>query len=204
MTNPFDVIVFDLGGVLVELGPSPLPRSLLPVDLEFKLADWFHSDTALAFEKGLISRHGFADRLIEELGLQCGREQVIDSFAAWPIGLYAGASELLAALRPRYRLAILTNTNELHWERIFDEFGLDNHVDWIFASHQLSMVKPDAAIFHHVIDSLDTAAEKILYFDDNPDNVRAAGACGLQAQQVHGIEQLSNALRSKRVFDHPD
>ena len=103
MTNPFDVILFDLGGVLVELGPSPLPRSLLPVDLEFTLADWFHSETALAFEKGLISRQEFADRLIEDLGLQCGREQVMDAFAAWPIGLYAGASELLAIPRSQVR-----------------------------------------------------------------------------------------------------
>lgn len=199
MRKSFDVILFDLGGVLIELGASPLPAYALPDDNGFNLANWFRSNSSIAFEKGLSSPAEFAASFKDELGLNCSTEQLLDHFRDWPVGLFEGVGELLSQLRPDYRLAVLTNTNELHWPRFIDEFGLAGHVDHIFASHQLQMAKPAAEIFHHVIDNLSTPANRILFFDDNPSNVEAAGESGMQAFLVQGFEQLQQQLRAQGI-----
>jgi putative hydrolase of the HAD superfamily len=200
MSQSFDVILFDLGGVLIKLGPSPVPTDTLPATSQFVLGDWFNSAAAIAFEKGQVSPAVFADSLRQELGIDCDRKRLLEHFTRWPIGFYDGVRELLQTLRQDYRLAVLSNTNALHWNRFITEFGLAEQVDHIFASHLLAMCKPEPAIFRHVCDTLGCRPEQILFFDDNAVNVEAAGSLGLQAQQVQGIEQLTAALQARSAI----
>ena len=157
-SKAIDAILFDLGGVLIELGPSPVPDAALTGVDRFTLADWFKSATAVSFEKGQIGAREFAATLIEELDIGCDVDQLIDHFTRRPIGLFSGAEVLL----PRY-------------------------VDDIFASHRLGMSKPDAEIFEHVIAVLGIAPARILFVDDNEANVEAAHRQGMQAAQVQGF-----------------
>lgn len=197
MTKSFDIILFDLGGVLIELGPSPVPADALRANSRLALGDWFNSAGSIAFEKGQVSPDVFADTLRQELGIDCDRKRLLEHFTRWPIGFFDGARELLQTLRQDYRLAVLTNTNTLHWPRFINEFDLADHVDHIFASHLLAMCKPETAIFRHVAATLGHAPQQILFFDDNAANVEAARAQGFQAQQVQGIQQLTRALQAR-------
>lgn len=147
MANSFDVILFDLGGVLVELGDSPIPVNVTVGESNFSLQDWFGSDTAKAFERGAIAAADFAAAMISDLKIDCSTEQLIDHFTYWPQGLFPKSGDLLRQLRHNHRLAVLTNTNELHWPRITGEFEIEQLVDDIFASHLLAMIKPENEIF---------------------------------------------------------
>ena len=194
-----DVILFDLGGVLVELGASPLPDDATP-DQPFTAVDWFRSDAAIEFEKGRNSADSFARSMIAELGLHCSVDQLTEHFTRWPKGLFPGARELLQELRQNYRLAILTNTNELHWPRFVTEFHLPKYVEHIFASHQLAMTKPEPAIYLQVLEIMDTEPERILFVDDNAVNVEAALALGFQAGQVTGFDSLKQFLITQAII----
>ncbi len=196
-----ELILFDLGGVLLELGPSPVPKHLLPEGGGFSLAEWFRSDAAIAFEKGLIDSEAFAGALIAELGLEGETAEILDHFSAWPRGLFPGATELLQQLRHNYRLAILTNTNALHWSRFVDELGLTDLVEQVFASHQLALVKPDPAIFQHVAATLALEPGQILFIDDNPSNVAAANELGFIARQVRGFDEMLQTLSQCGILD---
>ena len=195
-----DVILFDLGGVLVELGASPLPDDALPPDQSYTLADWFRSDAAIGFEKGRNSADSFARSMIAELDLGCSVEQLIEHFTRWPKGLFPGVRELLQDLQRNYRLAILTNTNELHWPRFITEFDLAEYVEHIFASHRLAMAKPEPAIYRHVLNALDTEPGRILFVDDNAANVDAALALGFMAAQVTGFDSLKQFLITQAII----
>jgi HAD superfamily hydrolase (TIGR01509 family) len=195
-----DVILFDLGGVLIELGPSPLPDNALPADLSFSAVDWLRSDAAIEFEKGRNSADSFARSMIAELDLQCSVEQLIQHFTRWPTGLFPGAGELLQELRQNYRLAILTNTNELHWPRFIAEYHLPGYVEHIFASHQLAMAKPEPAIYRHVFETLDTEPGRILFVDDNAVNIEAALELGFQASRVIGFDSLKQFLMTRAMI----
>ena len=146
MIRNIQVILFDLGGVLLELGPSPVPAHALPDGRRFDLRNWFHSETAIAFETGRIDASRFARTMVDELELDCSHGELIEFFTAWPRGLYPGVPELLDSLRENYRLAVLSNTNALHWPRLVDEFDLPRRVDAVFASHRLGLAKPEAGV----------------------------------------------------------
>ena len=195
-----DAILFDLGGVLIELGPSPVPDAALRGVDRFTLVDWFKSAIAVSFEKGQIDAREFAAALIEELGIDCDVDRLIDHFTRWPIGLFSGAEVLLPRLRRDYRLAVLTNTNELHWPRFDTDFKLTRYVDDIFASHRLGMSKPDAGIFEHVVAELGIAPARILFVDDNRVNVEAARRQGMQAEQVQGFAELTRLLIARGIY----
>lgn len=197
----YQVILFDLGGVLVELGDTPLNSDWLSKNNKFTLKDWFHSETAIAFEKGLIAPNAFIEQFKADLSIDADSEKILEHFTDWPIGLFAGVEELLLALKKNYQLAILSNTNELHWPRITEEFKIPRYTDKLYASHILNMAKPNLDIFQYVISDLGIQPDKILFLDDNLANVEAAKTLGISGFLVSGIEQTINCLINRGVLN---
>jgi putative hydrolase of the HAD superfamily len=201
MKPAFEVILFDLGGVLVELGEGPFPSDWLPNDTQFDLSDWFSSETAILFEKGLVSPQQFAETLKKDLKIAASPESIIQHFTNWPIGLFPGVHELLKSIENKFRLAILSNTNELHWPRITIEFEISNYFEQIFASHRLQKAKPDLEIFEHVVSELKVEPSKILFLDDNRNNVTASKKLGIHGFHANGIKQVQQTLSDVGAFD---
>ena len=75
---------------------------------------WLGSPAVRAYETGRTGRDAFADAIIAEFGLPVDAETFLGEFAWWPRSLHPDAGALLASLASRYRLASLSNTNELH------------------------------------------------------------------------------------------
>ena len=201
MNTSVEVILFDLGGVLVELGDSPFPSDWLPGNNTFTLSDWFLSETAVSFEKGSISAHIFAETFKKDLNINVSPEEIIEHFTRWPIGLFPGSQELLQSLNPNYRLAVLSNTNELHWPRIIEEFKIPSYFEHIFASHLLNKAKPELSIFQHVINELKVEPARILFLDDNLRNIEASEKLGIQGLHVKGLQQARQGLVKLGVLD---
>lgn len=199
MTERFELILFDLGGVLVELRSNPFPEAWLPGGKTFDCIDWLKSDTALQFECGHLSPEAFAEGVKKELNLDASTDEILAHFSRWPIGLYAGAQQLLLQLllqlKDSCQLAALSNTNAVHWPRLIHEFELHRYFSHIFASHRIACAKPDPKAFHHVINALDVTPEKILFFDDNLVNVAAARQLGINSRQASSVEQVREHLR---------
>ena len=190
------ILLFDIGGVLVELGPHPLPAEhRIPIE------GYAGSRIAERFETGRIDGPAFARGLIEEFGLDADADALLEHFRLWPRAPFAGVLDLLRGLRGRFGVAILSNTNELHWRRFDEEFGLLACCDRAFASHHIGLMKPEAEIFAHVSEALGTAPGNILFLDDNAANVTAARAGGMRAEQVQGYEGILAALAAHGIAD---
>ncbi|SHE80364.1 putative hydrolase of the HAD superfamily [Microbulbifer donghaiensis] len=200
MQTDIELIIFDLGGVLVELQPHPFPLAWLPDGQTFDSAGWFNSKTALQFECGKISPDDFARGLQQELDLDVSTAEIIDQFTRWPIGLYEGAHDLLLQLMRSHRLAALTNTNALHWPRLIDEFHLPQYFSKIFSSHQMALAKPDPRAFHHVLEAMAVAPERVLFFDDNPTNVASATQLGIRAHRACSLKQVIAQLQESALL----
>ena len=202
MADHIRVVLFDLGGVLIEFtGPSTLLRWLggrLTPEQVWPL--WLRSPVVRDFERGLVEPDVFADRLIADLGLPVERRQFLDDFAAWPRGLYAGAAELIARVPASYARATLSNTNAVHWPRITDEMKLGELFDQHFPSHLVGKLKPDREVFVHVAQTLGCEPSAILFLDDQPLNVEAARAAGLRAVQASGVQGAESALIAAGVL----
>lgn len=191
-----EAILFDLGGVLIELAGVERMLAWSPSlgTTEELWRRWLGSPAVRAYETGRTGRDAFADGIIEEFGLPVGRDAFLAEFAWWPRALHPGARGLLAALAPRYTLASLSNTNELHWARFERDWSLPSMFHRNFPSYAVGKLKPDADYFEHVLDELRIDPSQALFVDDNRINVDAARAVGLNARLVPGFDALPAAL----------
>jgi glucose-1-phosphatase len=138
MATEIEVLLFDLGGVLVEFSGIQDVAPLLRVaasESEIR-ARWFTCRHTEAFGLGTLSREEFGERFVQDWGIDLPRERFLAEFRSWSRCLLPGAAELLASLRPRFRLAALSNSNELHWERNTDDLGVTSLFEVAISSHQ--------------------------------------------------------------------
>ena len=192
----FDVILFDLGGVLIEL--AGIDRMLELCNHAFSAdelwARWLASEGVRQFETGRASPDAFGAAMLAEFELQIAAAQFLEEFTAWPKGVFPGSFELLEQLSASYRLACLSNTNALHWPRVCDEMGLARYFENAFASHLVGMLKPDLEIFQYVVEQLGCPPARILFLDDNQFNVASACTAGMVARRVAGLSEVRAAL----------
>jgi len=189
------VVLFDLGGVLVELGDIDRFGRLIGETEESEIwRVWLHSYWVRRYERGQCSRAEFALGMVAEHGLDLGAETFLEQFLSWPQGLMPGAEELVTGLAPHVRPACLSNTNEMHWNEQVDAPLLQTLFDTRFLSHELGLVKPDRDIFEHVVAGLGCAPEEVLFLDDNQLNVDGARSVGIDAHRVTRVEGCRRVL----------
>ncbi|WP_027856297.1 HAD family hydrolase [Marinobacterium jannaschii] len=201
MSGNIEVVLFDLGGVLIELQGQPVKNEWLrhPEDHERNWARWLRSPAAQAFERGESGPDAFAEAVIAEMDLTVDADTFIEHFTWWPKGLFPGTLALLEQLRQiDLTVALFSNINQLHWPRVMDEMRLDGKFDHYFASHLIGKAKPCADAFRYVAGQMQVAPGSVLFLDDNQVNVDGALAAGMQAFVVKGIEQTC-ALLSEKV-----
>lgn len=196
------VLLFDLGGVIMDLRAFENMCDLLDGRLTTEEVKdrWGVSPSLLQFESGQMSLEAFAAAFVEEWDLPLTPSAFLEEFKTWPGTMFDGIHDILVTLGPRHRLGCLSNTNHLHVEYVSEQFDLFQYFEHVYLSHELGLFKPDASIFHHVIEDLGTAPEEILFFDDSLRNVEAARSCGLQADHVCGPIELRTALETRALL----
>ncbi len=193
------MILFDLGGVLIESTGRDALRALLPDELERDqvLDRWIRSPTVRQFERGLLSPVAFAAGCIHEWQLRVGPSEFLDAFAMWSRGFFPGAKALVRALRTQHQVACLSNTNSVHWAR-FPE--LPSLFDACFPSHLTGFLKPERVAFDHVLRELGVKAGAVYFFDDLLPNIAAARAVGINAFPVRAFSDLAPTLRAEGLY----
>lgn len=191
-----DVLLFDLGGVLVENVGFERLNALLPMSLPLEelKTRWLASTAVRSFEVGACSSDAFASALVEEWQLALSPRAFIEAFASWPKGLYPGAAELLSQLRSRYTLACLSNSNAIHWERFA---GFHEQFQISLSSHLLGELKPDVACFARALQECNAEASRVAFFDDSLTNVTAARSLGMKAFHVNGLQEVRCTLEAE-------
>ena len=197
---PIDVLLFDLGGVLVDFSGVQdlavlLGGRLSESEILERMGRYPPSEQ---FGLGKLSREDFANHFVKDWNLELPPQDFLREYQSWSRCLYPGAVELLTLLRPRFRLAVLSNSNELHWERNTNELGVTGLFEVAISSHQVGLYKPDPKIYLTALDRLGASPDSVMFFDDVPANVTAASALGIRAFQVDGVE----GVRSRLIQEH--
>lgn len=201
------VVCFDLGGVLVRLCQTweqVCVRAALPArKAEYLASDAWRTQrghVGARYESGQIECADYFAELAALSEGRCSAAEFEQLHHAWTLEHYPGALELVRALNalPGVVTACLSNTNNSHWVRLAGADGNQEYPAVVelrlqLASHRLGCAKPDARIYQLAYARFSEAADPaasplrpgdVIFFDDLPDNVRAARDAGWTAFQV--------------------
>jgi glucose-1-phosphatase len=200
--NKIRVVLFDVGGVLVELSGLAVLLSWLGhrFSAEQIRKLWLTSPTVRSFETGKMQPAAFAEQMISELGLEVGNEQFLAELYTRSQRILPGAVELVRRVPPYYVRATLCNTNALQWPGLIEQPDLFGAFDHHFASHLTGKIKPDEEAFQHVLATLGCEGPETLFLDDSQLNVAVAKRVGMVAFQVQGAVEAERALREAEVL----
>jgi 2-haloacid dehalogenase len=187
------IVVFDIGGVLLNWNPRHLYRKLFPGD-EAAMEDFLtnvctvewneRQDAGRTFAEAhaeLIPKHPDKTHLIEAFGKRF--DEMID-------GPIEGTVDILAELKrsgvPRYAL---TNWSAVTFPPAQARYDFLSWFDGIVVSGEEGVIKPDARIFRILLERFRIVPGEAVFVDDNPANAAAAQALG-----IHGIHFRSPEL----------
>jgi glucose-1-phosphatase len=146
-------------------------------------------------ERGEISDQAFFSGLRSALGIDISDAQFLEGWNAIFVGEIPGMRQLIARAARRLPLYAFSNTNLPHVEYFSTQFpDVLGHFREIFASSQIGLRKPEAEAYDHVVKAIGLPAHRIVFFDDLPENVAGAQACGLTAVHVTSADDVAGAL----------
>ncbi len=194
-------VLFDIGGVLIELNGLPSLAKLLDSEQSHDeiYKNWMSSPAVIAHETGKISSDAFAEQIVNHLNINLSPDAFMANFATWIVGTFPNTFDLLHAIPSHITLAALSNTSEAHWVHV-EATGLTENLDHLFLSHEIGYLKPDHQAFEAAAKGLQLPAEEIIFFDDNIDNVNAANAFGFKAYQAYNPEQVKQILMQYKLL----
>jgi glucose-1-phosphatase len=190
-----DLVLFDLGGVLIQPGGVAAMRALAGIDSDEELwSRWLGCPWVQRLETGRCTPEEFADGMVADWGLELAPAAFLQEFGGWPEPPFEGALELVDAVQARVPAGFLSNMNAFQWAANYEGVPLTQAFSFRFLSFELGLVKPDAAIFSAVADRLPVPRRAVLFLDDNLVNVEAADEAGFTARHVRGIAAARDAL----------
>ena len=202
MAEPVDLVLFDLGGVLVELSGVRPMLELTGIDSEEELwRRWLTCRWVRRFESGGCSGTEFAAGVVADWHLELSAAAFLEAFRDWPVGPLPGAAELVAQTRASVATGCFSNTNALHWHDRFAAWPLMTLFHHRFLSFELGLLKPDIGAFTRVAEMLPVPAERVLFLDDNAMNVTGAAAAGFLAMRAAGVDEARQCLAESAVID---
>jgi FMN phosphatase YigB (HAD superfamily) len=190
-----DLVVFDLGGVLVRIVRSwaeAHARAGLPTDPTADSPEFFRATRplAVAHQLGEIESDAWAEGVARLSGGAYTPESARRLLEAWQWEEYPGIGAVIDAIeRAGVATGALSNTNAVHWAVLRPTEGPPRfptvaRLRHACASHLLRLVKPDPAIFAAFERCQSVEGARIVFFDDLEPNVEAARRHGWHAHLV--------------------
>ena|ERR1039457_4133244 len=201
---PFDVILFDVGGVLLTNGWDHRERAAVTEQFHLDRAalEARHAEPYDAWERGAITANEYLDAAVFYEPRSFSREAFFAAIRAQSVVLPDGALGILkeVAASHKCRVGSLNNealeTNEYRLER----FGLRAYLEFTFTSFYMGLRKPDPLIYRRVLRILGVPAERALFIDDRAENADAAASVGMKAIRFTGEDALRKELTSLGVL----
>ena len=197
-------IVFDLGGVLVDLDFKAAINGLQKAgfaNVKEQLQAFDRDGIFQKFELGEMTAEEFRTAIRENSSVELTDEEVDALWNAMLLEVPREKLELILELRGKYMVYLLSNTNSIHWDYVcknafnYRGFRVEDYFEETFLSYEMHLAKPDKAIFEKVLHDANLLPEETLFIDDSEANCKAAEEVGIPAHHYHIGDDL------KEIFE---
>lgn len=195
-------IIFDFGDVFINLDKDATINELSELgvnNISPTMMQQYYN-----YEKGLISTDKFVEYFQNELKIDTA--VLIKAWNAILLDFPLERLQFLKELRDskKYRLFLLSNTNDLHISWIKTEWGMElynefkNCFERFYLSHEIHMRKPNTNIFEFVMTENNLIPEETIFIDDTRENTKAAEQLNIKSWTIDRTkENIINLLKLK-------
>jgi putative hydrolase of the HAD superfamily len=201
---PFDVILFDVGGVLLTNGWDHRERArvLDAFQLNRDAFEARHPQPYDAWERDHITAREYLDATVfyepRSFTAEAFLAAIFEQSELLPDGGFSILEELAAS--GNCMLGCLNNEAREPNEFRFAKFELRDYFEVAFSSCYMGLRKPQLEIYRRALDVLGKPAERVLFIDDRKENAAAAEAAGMKTIRFEGAGQLRRALETLGVL----
>jgi epoxide hydrolase-like predicted phosphatase len=182
-------IIFDFGNVIYHFDNNIFLGNISSFTDKTvsELNDLIYNSTDFPrqYETGLISSDKFFNEITRRCDLLMSKIEFIKAYT----GIFTPiltTINLIRSLKSKYKIALLSNTNELDFEHIIETCEVYNLFDAVSLSFKVRVMKPDNKIYLDSINKLRLKPEECVYIDDIERYADAAKKIG-----IHGIHYVS-------------
>lgn len=194
-------VVFDFGNVICRFDNDIFLRKLLPhtrTSFERMKELIYGSDLPRRYEMGRVTSEEFFREVVDRCALSISPDQLVAAFTGifTPVPSTFG---LIKRLKGRYRLGLLSNTNECHYERYFRQVEVFPLFDSVTLSFQVGEMKPGERIYRDALDKLQALPAECVFIDDIAEYAEGARRIGMRGIRYVSHDGLVTELRSHGV-----
>lgn len=195
-------IILDFGDIFIDLDKSATPKAMEAFgysELTPELSVLFNT-----YEKGLITTDDFIAQ-IKNTFPKASEKDILQAWNAILLDFPDYRLEFLEQLakEKKYRLFLLSNTNDLHIEFVKKQMGtkkysrFKNAFEQFYLSYEIFLRKPDVEIYDYVLKQNNLNPLETIFVDDTKENTDAAATLGIKVWNLQvGQEDIIN-LKSK-------
>jgi len=183
-------IIFDFGGVLIDLVPLDTVRAfdeVSPLDVISLYELGFKDTEYFEIEESGISVNSFREFLKRTLKLNVTDYELDNIWNKMLKKISKEKVDFIKKLSSKYELVLLSNTNKIHKDffeeecvNAFGKKGLDEAFDKLYYSHEIKLRKPSEDVFNYVLEDLSKEAGECLFIDDSVENINVAKKMGIK------------------------
>lgn len=187
-------LIFDLGGVIINLKIETdwFQQDMLSNFEQEKLMQLYQNFYFRDFEKGKISPTDFINQLKEiAINKSISDKEIIQYWCGIILDIPLYRIDILKRLKEKYKLLLLSNTNQIHIDfirafmiREFSEDILAVNFHHCYYSQEIGLRKPDTEIYEFVMQHQNLNPNEILFFDDKAENLIEPQKLGWQTFHV--------------------
>jgi FMN phosphatase YigB (HAD superfamily) len=195
-------VIFDLGKVLVGFD-FQRGYDRLQVLCGYPVAEVKHRIGHTGYvpklESGQMESRDFVQKLGEALGATFEYGQFCEIWSSIFLPGTLVPESLVAGLKKRYELVLLSNTNAMHFEMLEREYPILRHFEKRALSHLVGAAKPSPLIYQKAVELAGCPPEECFFTDDIPEYVEGARQAGIDAVQFVSAGQLEVELAKRGV-----
>lgn len=202
-------IVFDLGGVLLNIDPRKTIEAFGLLGMEQLIGDkglTYDHEIFYLMEQGKVSPEEFRNGVRKLLPAEVTDSEIDAAWTAMLLDFPKRRVELIEKLRNDFSIYLFSNTNAIHVAKYQSNFRkqhgfeISTLFEKLFHSNEIGYRKPTPESFEEIVRLSGIAPEKSLFIDDSLPNVEAAIACGLKGFWLEPGQKVEEIFQKYRRF----
>jgi putative hydrolase of the HAD superfamily len=199
----YSVIVFDLGNVLIPFDYNEIINRIdeIEIGLGKKFYELYKANYHIhrQHERADISGDEFISVMLDWLDNKIDKEEFCQIYGSL-FEVNQNVIDLLPQLKKKYRLVLLSNTNEIHKKYGWGKYEFLQNFEKLILSHEVKAIKPEAAIYKAVEHFTKEPPEEHIFIDDIKEYVEAAKDLRWDGIHFQDYSQLISELKSKCIL----